>query len=136
MPERESAGVPRARLVYREACPNCEGEIEDVELQERGLCAECLSEEELSALGAAHGEQRPRLVLEVLSRKGRLGPYARLLELELRLRDFLDFFSRVVGHPPWALQRTWAKRLISGRSFSMLAPTGYGKSTFGLAVVV
>lgn len=133
LPERESAGVPRARLVYREACPNCEGEIEDVELQERGLCAKCLSEEELSALGAAHGEQRPRLVLEVLSRKGRLGPYARLLELELRLRDFLDFFSRVVGHPPWALQRTWAKRLISGRSFSMLAPTGYGKSTFGLA---
>jgi reverse gyrase len=30
------------------------------------------------------------------------------------------------------LQQTWAKRLFLGKSFAIAAPTGYGKTTFGL----
>lgn len=37
-----------------------------------------------------------------------------------------------MGAPPWPLQRAWAARVVQGRSFAMLAPTGIGKTTFGL----
>jgi len=38
-----------------------------------------------------------------------------------------------VGSPAWGAQRTWARRLVRGDSFSIIAPTGVGKTTFGVA---
>jgi len=39
------------------------------------------------------------------------------------------FFELAVGKEPWSLQVYWMKRLLSGESFAMIAPTGMGKST-------
>jgi len=48
------------------------------------------------------------------------------------LADWEAFFKGATGNPPWPLQRTWAARVVQKRSFAMLAPTGIGKTTFGL----
>ncbi len=53
-------------------------------------------------------------------------------ELMERLEDYQEFFRKCVGSPPWEVQRTWAKRVLSGRSFAAIAPTGVGKTVFGL----
>jgi reverse gyrase len=45
------------------------------------------------------------------------------------VENFIEFFTSVTGFIPWSLQRYWIKRLISGESFAMIAPTGVGKST-------
>jgi reverse gyrase len=45
------------------------------------------------------------------------------------LQDFSEFFTQVTGFTLWALQRAWARRMVSGESFALIAPTGVGKST-------
>lgn len=52
------------------------------------------------------------------------------------MREVEDFFRKATGFTFWSAQRTWVKRLLKGgRSFSIIAPTGMGKSTFGGAVM-
>jgi len=46
--------------------------------------------------------------------------------------EFEDFFRRIIGEPR-ELQRFWMRRLLMGDSFTAVAPTGIGKTTFGLA---
>lgn len=45
------------------------------------------------------------------------------------VEDFSRFFRAVTGFEPWSLQLSWAKRLLGGESFALIAPTGVGKST-------
>ncbi|MEM4866407.1 MAG: reverse gyrase [Sulfolobales archaeon] len=45
------------------------------------------------------------------------------------LLEFSNFFERTTGYPPWAMQRSWARRMLAGESFALIAPTGVGKST-------
>lgn len=45
------------------------------------------------------------------------------------LQEFSEFFSELTGFSLWALQRAWARRMVSGESFALIAPTGVGKST-------
>ncbi len=53
-----------------------------------------------------------------------------LFLLEDELRDFEDFFrSTVGGKDLWTIQRAWAKRMLAGESFALIAPTGVGKTT-------
>ncbi|MFN3268080.1 MAG: reverse gyrase, partial [Zestosphaera sp.] len=54
--------------------------------------------------------------------------HAELLREELS--RFTEFFSTVTGGKVlWSIQKTWAKRILSGESFALIAPTGVGKST-------
>ncbi len=53
--------------------------------------------------------------------------------VDRRVEEFLDFFRRVVGEPT-SLQKMWARRILAGESFAAVAPTGVGKTTFGLAM--
>jgi len=48
-----------------------------------------------------------------------------------KLEDFKNFFKENIGYYPLKLQLYWAKRVLKGESFSIIAPTGIGKSTFG-----
>ena len=48
------------------------------------------------------------------------------------VQEFLDLFSKLIGKPR-AIQKFWAKRLIRGESFAAVAPTGIGKTSFGVA---
>ena len=111
--------------LLRRACPNCGGEISDERLA-RGLpCEACLPEAPREGL-------EPERIERLLEKEGNLKEYAELAELERKVKKFAEFFVKRVGSPPWSLQLAWARRLLSGRSFAILAPTGVGKTTFGL----
>ena len=47
------------------------------------------------------------------------------------LKEFEEFFKKNNGFKPIRLQLYWAKRVLKGESFSIIAPTGIGKTTFG-----
>ncbi|NPB08188.1 MAG: reverse gyrase [Aquificae bacterium] len=103
------------RAVFEGLCPNCGGEITSDRLL-RGLpCENCFPYEE--------GE-----VCEFLTG----GKYAEFCNLLRKLESWEEFFKEKVGSPPWSLQKSWARKVFLGRSFALLAPTGVGKTTFGL----
>lgn len=45
------------------------------------------------------------------------------------LEEFSGFFEKTTGFPLWAMQWSWARRMLAGESFALIAPTGVGKST-------
>lgn len=47
--------------------------------------------------------------------------------------EFEKFFEKCVA-PLREIQRMWAKRILRGESFSLIAPTGIGKTSFGLSM--
>ena len=50
--------------------------------------------------------------------------------LREELSKFSEFFSSVTGGKNlWSIQKTWVKRILTGESFALIAPTGVGKST-------
>ena len=114
------------KAIYREMCPNCGGDISDWELLSSGVCSKCLSTPIMNK----------EKVYQELVKKGRIGEYARFLEIEFELKNFSNFFSSLIGSKPWALQEVWAKRVLMGRSFSIIAPTGIGKTLFGLMMAL
>jgi len=114
------------KAIYREMCPNCGGDIIDRELLSSGVCSKCLPTPIMDK----------EKIYQKLIEKGRAGEYARFLEIEFELEKFREFFSLLVGSKPWALQEVWAKRVLMGRSFSIVAPTGIGKTLFGLMMAL
>lgn len=55
-----------------------------------------------------------------------------LCKIENLLWEYEIFFKELTGFPLFSLQKYWAKRFLSGESFSITAPTGFGKTTFGI----
>lgn len=49
------------------------------------------------------------------------------------IKPFSDFFKKCVGEPR-EIQLMWAKRVLRGESFALTAPTGIGKTSFGLVI--
>ncbi|RLF05430.1 MAG: hypothetical protein DRK00_04415, partial [Thermoprotei archaeon] len=127
------------RAIVRGQCPNCGGPISDDRL-ERGLpCVKCLPTPSPELLELAEMRDKLKFLRELckeLSRAGRLEGYRKLLEEEEALREFEQFFERALGNKPWSAQRTWARRVLSGKSFTILAPTGVGKSVFGIIMAL
>lgn len=114
------------RAIYRGMCPNCGGDISDTELLNSGVCGKCLSKPI---------SDKEEVYLELI-KSGRTGEYVKILEVEFELKRFSEFFSLLIGSRPWALQEVWAKRVLMGRSFSIVAPTGIGKTHFGLIMAL
>ncbi len=52
--------------------------------------------------------------------------------IKVELENYEKFFQSCLGSPPWEIQRMWAKRALARRSFAAIAPTGVGKTVFGL----
>lgn len=103
-------------FVIERGCPNCNGPVENERI-ERGLpCKTCLPEE----------KNIKDLCAELDSVKFLKEP----CELNKRIEEFKEFFTRSLGLPPTHIQQLWAKRVFKGKSFLMHAPTGIGKSTF------
>ena len=46
--------------------------------------------------------------------------------------EFCSFFERCTGFELWEAQRSWAKRVLQQQSFAAIAPTGIGKTVFGI----
>jgi reverse gyrase len=105
------------KAIFSKLCPNCGGDI-SVERLEKGLpCERCMPKE---------GDPCKRL------KKGTLWE---VCQVEKELLGWVEEFRRGVSAEPWDLQRTWAKRVLMGHSFGLLAPTGVGKTSFGLSMV-
>ncbi len=49
------------------------------------------------------------------------------------LNKFLEFFEKSIGKIR-SIQKFWAKRVLRGESFAAVAPTGIGKSSFGIVM--
>jgi reverse gyrase len=123
------------RGIYRHACPNCGGAISDLRLLYKAPCEECLPENKFWELvhKAANYSRVERLKLYASSiSKSRIKNLSKLVEEEDRLRDFEEFFKRATGFSVWSAQKAWARRLLRGESFSIIAPTGMGKTVFSL----
>ncbi|MBP1912241.1 reverse gyrase [Thermococcus stetteri] len=120
------------KAIYREMCPNCWGRISDERLVMRNPCEECLDE-------PVHADSYFQLVSAVrnaLKLRGTLKEWEKIYQLENQTREIEEFFKKATGFTFWSAQRTWVKRLLKGRSFSIIAPTGMGKSTFGAFMAV
>ncbi|MET1125060.1 MAG: reverse gyrase [Archaeoglobaceae archaeon] len=50
------------------------------------------------------------------------------------VEEFFRFFKRCLNSEPRAVQRMWARRILRGESFAATAPTGVGKTSFGLVM--
>lgn len=107
------------KSIYDGLCPNCDAAILDEELVKYGVCRSCL-------IGVEKGR-----VVEI-----KPGRYSEILQLHKKVSEFEEFFQRLIGSRPWSLQRTWIKRVLLGRSFSIVAPTGTGKTTFCLVTAL
>ncbi len=114
---------------YRLACPNCGGTITEDRLAKGLPCERCLA--------SPPKEITIESIYEALKTEGKLKEgYERLYRLEKEFKEFLNFFTEAVGSKPWGAQRAWMKRLVRGDSFSIIAPTGVGKTTFGLVAAL
>ena len=113
--------------IYKYACPNCGGEITDLRLFYGLPCTKCLPNIELKRYD----------VLElgrILQKHGVLKEYKWFYEIERKLRRVEEFFNKATGSRFWSAQRTWTRRVLRGKSFAIVAPTGVGKTMFGLTM--
>ena len=61
-------------------------------------------------------------------------PKLTFTEAEELTTNWEKHFKNLLGTKPWSLQRMWARRVFLNRSFTIIAPTGIGKTTFGLSI--
>jgi len=99
--------------VYKNRCPRCRGEITSIRLSKGEFCDKCMRE--IKSLEC-----------------GELGDYKKFCESQERLFEFERFFKSKTGSELSEIQKMWAKRYFLDNSFALLAPTGIGKTTFGL----
>ncbi len=105
---------------YHHSCINCGGLNTD-ERNERGLpCEVCLLEES------------PSDIYRALLERKTLKEYRFYHEFWNEYEDFRSFFKKKFRKDLTGYQRLWAKRIVQGKSFTMVAPTGVGKTTFGM----
>ncbi len=106
-------------------CPNCKGIVSDERLYQGLPCDSCfpdLPEKKVNFNGVCRE-------LNKLKNIKALKPYC---EVNTKVSRFKTLFKKIVGSTPSSLQVSWAKRYFLGESFAIVAPTGTGKSTFGL----
>ncbi|MCX8180561.1 MAG: reverse gyrase [Thermofilaceae archaeon] len=126
-------------MIIRAQCPNCGGEISDERLSLSLPCETCLPEPLVRVLDTRSSISRLEFLSEVYSllvKNEKNRGYEKLLRDEEELHSFETFFERALGNSPWSAQRTWARRVLKGMSFTILAPTGVGKSVFGMLMAL
>ncbi|OYT39589.1 MAG: reverse gyrase [Desulfurococcales archaeon ex4484_58] len=121
--------------IYRYACPNCGRENSDLRLSYKAPCPNCLREEVFKDIKKTYGDLSYTSIVEryyqALKREGSLKKYSELYSSVKRVVDFEKFFGKITGgYKLWSAQKTWASRLLKNRSFSIVAPTGTGKTMF------
>ncbi|MEM4537795.1 MAG: reverse gyrase [Thermosphaera sp.] len=123
--------------IYRHACPNCGREISDYRLLHKAPCEKCLDETAFKkVLRKLRKKKTHRYgdVIEAYYEKLQepLG-LTEIIREEKTLEDFERFFEKATnGNTLWSAQRSWARRIFKKRSFSIIAPTGTGKTVFSI----
>jgi len=128
------------RAIFRKACPNCGNDITDDRLWFMLPCDRCLPEDEARKLISNYYSANlsplefKLSVLEKLKELGHLKDYYKVVELDILLKELDRLFEKAIGSRLWSAQRTWAKRVLKGKSFAIIAPTGVGKTMFGIVI--
>jgi reverse gyrase len=115
--------------IYTDSCINCGGEIDDLRLSLGLPCQKCLP------------EYPPTYNLDDIYRyltKNRKirKRFRKIYGLYKDLERFEKLFEVALESRPWSAQRTWATRVFKGTSFSIVAPTGVGKTLFGMLMSI
>lgn len=105
------------KAIYKNMCPNCGRNIDAERLYKGLLCKECLPEE------IKHNE-----ICNIVE----YGEYKKFCDTNKEVENFKHLFKKIIKNDLWSIQETWAKRFFLGVSHALLAPTGIGKTTFGL----
>ncbi|ACV23891.1 reverse gyrase [Methanocaldococcus fervens AG86] len=108
-------------MIYKEMCPNCNGEITSKRL-EIGVCEKCLKEEKAF--------EKLKLC-EKLREEKTLKNLKNYCNIWNEFKEFEEFVKDL-GFELLSIQKMWAKRVLKNKSFSIVAPTGVGKSFFGI----
>ncbi len=117
--------------IYLGGCPNCGGPVGDDRLLARLPCPRCLPERvAVESIVDVADELRRRGTLRESSR---LALYA---EVEREARKVEELFERATASRLWSAQRAWVRRVLKHRSFAIIAPTGVGKTTFGVLMAI
>ena len=119
--------------VYADLCPNCGGEIKDERLLYSLPCETCLPIEVSDVEKSSPSEIKEK-VYRMLKEIGNLKKYKEIVEVDKKLEEVDKIFHEVTGSHLWSIQRTWVKRVLLGKSFTALAPTGVGKTVFGITM--
>ena len=115
-------------LIYGRACPNCGGFISDTRLKFGVPCTSCLR--------TLPKDKSAESIYSKLRKARRLKAFRLLYLIKKKYEEMVDFFKKCVGNEPWSIQKLWLKRIAKEASFAMIAPTGIGKTTFGIAVAL
>ncbi len=110
-------------VIFRKLCPNCGGDITSQRLKDGLLCENCLKT-----------ISNQKSICESLKRENKLKNYSWLCNLFEKEKEFEDFFKKYFGFELSSFQRLWARRVFLNESFALIAPTGVGKTTFGIAM--
>jgi len=110
-------------------CPNCGGLISDERLAQGLPCEKCLPQKLLKDKELDFNE-----IIEALVKENKLQGLKPFAQVEEKIRLFQEIFKEILGVKPSSLQISWAKRFFLGESFAIVAPTGTGKTTFGLLI--
>ncbi len=115
--------------IYVDGCVNCGGPIDDKRLLMGIPCEKCLPKiPEKRDIKTIYNLLREYKTL----RKG----FIDLYNLYKWKNEFIHLFTKAVGNRPWKAQETWARRVLKGESFSIIAPTGVGKTVFGILMSI
>ncbi|MCS7112222.1 MAG: reverse gyrase [Ignisphaera sp.] len=117
------------RGIYLNTCINCGGAVEDCRSIHRNACKKCMKGRDV-----VHIESIEELAKYVDANPS--GNLYNVITLQKFVKDFEDFFAVSVGGSLWSLERSWALRVAQNQSFAMIAPTGVGKTTFGLVMSI
>ncbi|MHA1615891.1 MAG: reverse gyrase [Candidatus Njordarchaeales archaeon] len=122
--------------IFERLCPNCGWKVPSFRLESDLACLVCIPENIAKKYYSTETEN-PQLKLgSLLEERKALRKFRRAYRIEKELQDYIDFFKKLVGAPPWSAQRVWARRILTGESFAIIAPTGVGKTVFGLVTAL
>ncbi len=107
--------------IYQNFCPNCWGNISNERLEKGLPCKTCLPVIPNKTLNLKD--------LVSLLPPGRL---QKVLELETKLNQRIEYFKAISGKNPRTLQQLRTQRVLKKQSFSIIAPTGIWKTTRGV----
>ncbi len=121
------------KAIFLKLCPNCGDDINDYRLSLKVPCEKCLPLPDEKILELIRDRKNTlSYILEILKEHGSLKNLHSLYKIEIQLEELNDLFYKTTGSRLWSAQRTWAKRIFSGKNFAIIAPTGMGKSVFGI----
>ena len=104
-------------VIYKKRCPRCGGDIDSLNLEMGLFCNRCMKSQEKEWS---------------LENCENLLNYEKYCIAQKKLKEFKNFFKNKTGNELNSIQKMWAKRFFLDNSFALLAPTGIGKTTFGL----